>query len=125
MADDKHQVPKQSIGDVAHAIAKAGLSAIPVVGSPVAELLQLLIQPPIEKRRTEWMSQIGEALRDLEAKGLKLEDLQNNDQFVSAVMYASQLALRTHQSEKLAALRNAILNVAQGARTGTRGSSVV
>ena len=114
MVDDKHQVPKQSKGDVAHAIAKAGLSAIPVVGGPAAELLQLLIQPPIEKRRTEWMSQVGEALRELEAKGLKLEDLQNNEQFVSAVMHASQVALRTHQAAKLAALRNAILNVAQG-----------
>ena len=60
------------------------------------------------------MVQVGEKLRELETKGLKLEDLQENEEFVSAVMHASQIALRTHQAAKLAALRNAIVNVAKG-----------
>jgi hypothetical protein len=114
MADDKLQVPKRSKGDVVHAVAKAGLSAIPVVGGPAAELFQNVIQPPLEKRRGEWMAQVGEKLRELEAAGLKLEDLQKNEEFVSAVMHASQIALRTHQEAKLAALHNAIVNVAKG-----------
>ena len=114
MADDKLKVPAQSKGDVAHALAKAGLSAVPVVGGPAAELLQLLIQPPLEKRRAKWMADVGEKLKELEEKGLKLEQLQANEEFVSAVMHASQIALRTHKAEKLDALRNAILNVATG-----------
>lgn len=114
MADDQLKAPKQSKGDVAHALTKAGLSAIPVVGSPAAELFQYVIQPPLEKRRGEWMAQVGEKLQELEANGLKLEDLQKNEEFVSAVMHASQIALRTHQAAKLDALRNAILNVAKG-----------
>ena len=114
MTEKKIEVPKQSKGDVAHTLAKAGLSVIPVVGGPAVELFQLLIQPPLEKRRTEWMAEVGEKLRELEVKGLKLEDLQKNEEFVSAVMYASHVALRTHKAEKLTALRNAILNVAKG-----------
>ena len=114
MTGKKIEVPKQSKGDVAHALTKAGLSVIPVVGGPAVELFQLLIQPPLEKRRTEWMADVGEKLRELEVKGLKLEDLQKNEEFVSAVMYASHVALRTHKAEKLNALRNAILNVAKG-----------
>ncbi len=114
MADDKLKVPAQSKGDAAHAIAKAGLSAIPVVGGPAVELFQYIIQPPLEKRRGEWMAQVGEKLQELEANGLKLDELQNNEEFVSAVMHASQIALRTHQVAKLDALRNAILNVAKG-----------
>jgi hypothetical protein len=114
VADDKLTVPKQSKGDVAHTFAKAGLSAIPVVGGPAIELFQYLIQPPLEKRRGEWMAQVGEKLQDLEAKGLKLDELGNNEEFVSAVMHASQIALRTHQAAKLDALRNAIINVAKG-----------
>lgn len=114
MTDKKIEVPKQSKGDFAHALTKAGLSAIPVVGGPAVELFQLLIQPPLEKRRTEWMAEVGEKLRELEVKGLKLEDLQKNEEFVSAVMHASHVALRTHKAEKLNALRNAILNVAKG-----------
>lgn len=108
------EVPKPSKGDAAHALAKAGLSAIPVVGGPAVELFQFLIQPPIERRRNAWMTEIGERLKDLEDQGLRLEDLQNNDRFITAVVLASTAALRTHQTEKIAALRNAILHIAVG-----------
>lgn len=114
MPDEKYKVPKQTKGNVAHTLVKAGISAIPSIGGPGAELFQLIIQPPLEKRRTEWMNEVAEALKKLEKTGLKIEDLRENEQFVSAVMYASQIALRTHQEEKRQALRNAILNVACG-----------
>lgn len=114
MIEDKFQPPKKTKGDAAYAIAKAGLSAVPVIGGPAAELFQNVIQPPLEKRRVEWMQEVGEKLRELEENGLNIEELQENEEFVSAVMHASQIALRTHQNEKLQALRNAILNVAKG-----------
>lgn len=60
------------------------------------------------------MADVGEKLKELEAKGFDLESLQANEQFISAVMHASQVALRTHQEAKLQALRNAVLNVAKG-----------
>ena len=59
MSDDKLEVPNKSIGDTAHAIAKAGISAIPVIGGPAAELFQYVVQPPLEKRREKWMRQVG------------------------------------------------------------------
>lgn len=108
------KLPEQSEGDIAHALAKAGLSMIPVAGGPAVELLQLLVQPPLEKRRAEWMQVIGEKLQRLEEQGLDLEDLQGNERFVSAVMHATQAAMRTHVVAKREALRNAILNVAIG-----------
>ncbi|NJR72153.1 MAG: hypothetical protein HC782_03530 [Gammaproteobacteria bacterium] len=114
MFDEKFKVPQRSIGDAVHALAKAGLSAIPVVSGSAVELFQYVVQPPLEKRRETWMANIGEKLLELEAQGLKLQDLQNNEQFASAVMHASQLALRTHQEAKLNALRNAVVNVAKG-----------
>ena len=114
MAEDKLSVPEKTGADAAHAIAKAGMSAIPVVGGPAAELFQYIVQPPLEKRRARWMEEVGEKLKELEAKGLDLESLKGNEQFVTAVMHASQAALRTHQTAKLDALRNAILNVAKG-----------
>lgn len=114
MSDVKLETPKPSKGDAAHALIKAGLSAIPIVGSPAAELFQHVIQPPLEKRRGEWMEQVGKKLQELEENGLNLEDLQQNEEFVSAVMHASQIALRTHQKAKRDALRNAVLNIATG-----------
>lgn len=114
MDKEKLEVLTQSKGDVAHSIAKAGLSAIPVVGGAAVELFQNVVQPPLEKRRAAWMAQVGAKLQELEQKGLNLETLQENEQFISAAMYASQLALRTHKEEKLAALRNAVANIATG-----------
>lgn len=111
---DPMEPPKQSKGDLAHAAAKAALSAVPYIGGPVAELLQLVIQPPLERRRAEWMRAVGEKLQELEQAGLNLEALSKNEEFVSAVMHASSMALRTHQQEKLDALRNAVLNIATG-----------
>jgi len=60
------------------------------------------------------MADVGEKLQELENNGLNLDTLKENEQFISAAMYASQLALRTHKREKLSALRNAVLNVAVG-----------
>ncbi len=105
---------KRSLGDVAHAVTKAGLSAIPVIGGPAVELFQYVVQPPLEKRRAEWMQSVGERLESLEADGLDLASLQENEQFISVVMQASQAALRTHNSVKLEALRNAVMMVAIG-----------
>lgn len=114
MSDEKSSMPGRSAGDVAHAIVKAGLSAVPMVGGPAVELFQFIVQPPLEKRREEWMREIGERLRALEISGLDLAALQQQPEFISAVMQASQAALRTHKREKLDALRNAVVNIARG-----------
>ncbi|MBX9916912.1 MAG: hypothetical protein E6Q59_03265 [Nitrosomonas sp.] len=114
IGDSISELPAKSKGDVAHALAKAGLSLIPIAGGSAVELFQLLVQPPLEKRREEWMQAVGERLQQLEEHGLKLEDLQTNEQFVSAVMYVTQAAMRTHVVAKREALCNAILNVAVG-----------
>ena len=114
MSEEKLDIPKQSKGDFTHSVAKAGLSAIPVIGGAAVELFQNVIQPPLEKRRAEWMAQVGKKLQKLEENGLNLESLKENESFISAVMYASQLALRTHHQEKLIALKNAVANIAIG-----------
>jgi hypothetical protein len=103
--------PKPTKGDAAHAIARAGLGAIPVGGAAATELLNAIVTPPLEKRRQEWMERVGHSLRRLEeSKGVSLEELQNNNVFLDIALQASQTALRTSQEEKLEALRNAILN---------------
>lgn len=114
MSKSKASAPSRSKFDIAHSVTKAGLSAVPIVGGAAAELFQSVVQPPLEKRRTEWMALVSEKLIELEDNGLYLEGLQDNQEFISATMYASQLALRTHKKEKLEALRNAVANIAMG-----------
>lgn len=106
--------PKASAGDAAHTIVKAGLSVIPYIGGPAAEIFSAIVTPPLAKRRDEWIESIANGLLELEKKvdGFKLENLSQNEIFITIVMHASQMAIRNHQKEKLEALRNAVLNAA-------------
>ena len=98
------------------AVIKGAISSIPVLGGVLAEELGLILAPPLARRREEWFADLARRLYDLENSidGFKFDDLSNNEQFVSATLQATQAALRTHQQEKLEALRNAVLNTALG-----------
>ena len=110
----KQERPKKSVGDVAHAIAKAGISAIPIAGAPAAEIFALVVTPPYERRRDEWVESIGNGLKELAEKveGFQIEELSNNETFITTITHASQIAVKHHQKEKLESLRNAVLNAA-------------
>ncbi len=109
----KYTPPKAGSDDVAYATVKAGISMIPVAGAPASELLGLIVTPPLEKRRSEWMESIGNGLLELEQKvNIVLQELQNNDKFIDTAMDATQIAIRTSEKDKLEALKNALLNSA-------------
>ena len=110
---NKYDPPKSSSGDTALAVVRSGLGAIPIAGTAAIELLNVIVAPPLEKRRTKWMEDIGNALIELEEKmGLALESLQQNEVFIDVALEATQLAIKTSNEEKRAALKNAILNSA-------------
>ena len=46
--------------------------------------------------------------------GFRVEALVTHEAFISAALQASQAAIRTHERQKLDALRNAVVNVAAG-----------
>lgn len=101
--------------DIGYAIAKAGLGSIPIVGAAASELLQLIVTPPLEKRRSEWMEQIGQKLKVLEEKeSVDLQSLQENDVFIDVVLQCSQEVIKTSEKEKIEYFQNAILNTANG-----------
>jgi hypothetical protein len=106
---------KRSAGDFVHSTVKGALGAIPCAGPLAAELFQLVIAPPLERRRAEWMEDIAKRLKKLEEeKRISYEELGSNDQFVDAILKTTQIALRSSQKEKLEALKNALVNVALG-----------
>jgi hypothetical protein len=99
--------------DRAHTLVRAVLAAWPVGGGPAVEILGVIVGPPLERRRQAWMERVAAGLRDLDGRvGAVFDDLENNEAFQSAFLHATQAALRTHQDEKLRALRNAVLNSA-------------
>jgi hypothetical protein len=108
--DDITKRPKAGATDTAHTVARAALSFLP----GATELFSNIITPPLEKRRDEWIESIARALKELEAKldDFKIEDLSQNEVFVTTILQATQVAMRNHQQEKLEALQNAVLNSA-------------
>ena len=106
--------PEPTESDIAQGTARAALAAIPLVGGSITEVLSMVLAPAVTRRRDEWLKELAEALDDLEAKvdGFKVENLAENEAFVSATIQASRIALATHAQEKRQALRNALLNVA-------------
>lgn len=101
---------KKTGGDHLHLAAKAAVSMIPLLGGPAAEVFAALIQPPIEKRRDEWMHSVSDILSELSERGIDLDELRKDEGFIDTVFQATHIAIRTHQASKREALRNAIRN---------------
>lgn len=111
MTDD---FPDTQAGEVALGVAKALVSIVPILGGPAAELMDVVLRPRVEERRTEWLNSLAEHLAALseDVDGLTIESLADDPVFISAMLQASTIAIRNHEDEKLDALRNAVLNVA-------------
>jgi hypothetical protein len=108
--------PQPSVVDAGYAITKGLISAFPYLGGAAAELFGLVIAPPLEKRRNEWMNAVAQKILELEQKqaGFRIEHLVGNQLFLTVVMQSTVAALRNHQKQKLDALQNAVVNTARG-----------
>jgi hypothetical protein len=102
---------RPSAQDYAFTVVKAAVSAVPVIGGPVAELLNLLT-PAVQKRRDAFLMEVAQDVDEMKMSGVNVEQLFENDEFLSSLLQAVQITLRTHQREKLDALRNAVKNSA-------------
>jgi len=111
--DPKFTPPSRAAADHGHIIVTAGLSAIPVVGGPAAELFAAYVVPPLERRRDEWMRDIGIAFAELQSRVGALDSkIAAHEEFVDVAVRLSQSATRTTDPQKLEALRNALMNSA-------------
>jgi hypothetical protein len=109
--NDEKSPPDSTAADVVHTIVKAGLSVIPVVGGPAAELFALVIAPPLQNRQRRWLEELAERVQQLEEReGITLELLRDSPAFIDAVLTATQSAVKTSSEDKREALRNAVVN---------------
>src|SRR5262245_46533854 len=105
--DREHEPPEPGLGDTAYTLVRAMVDVCP----GAADLLGLIVAQPLAKRQQEWMNELAVAVRRLEeVHSIRPEQLRDNPAFIDAVLTASQAAIRTSQSEKREALRNAVLN---------------
>lgn len=103
----------ESTGDKVHRVVRAALGAVPYGAAGAVELFNSLILPPLEKRRIKWMHDVTDALEALQKEQkIGLNEIFESELFVSTVIEASTIAIRTHEELKLEALRNAVINSA-------------
>ena len=96
--------------ELAIALLKGAVSAVPFVGGVIAEVGDLYLNP-LEKRKATWTSEIATAVAEIEEKySLVARDLQDNDEFISFLYQATRIAIKNHQKEKIESLRNAIVS---------------
>lgn len=112
--------PEPDETDTIQGSARAALSAIPVIGGTITEVLSMVLAPAVSRRRDEWLKELADGLDRLEERveGFKVEDLASNDAFVSATIQATRAATATHQKEKREYLCNVLLKVALGKTPG-------
>lgn len=113
-ASRAERYPKPTEADFAQGAARAAIAAIPVVGGSITEVMSMVLAPAITRRRDSWLKELADALDQMEQKvdGFKVENLKDDEAFISAVIDATRTAIGTHKDEKRAALRNALLNIA-------------
>lgn len=104
--------PKKQGDDKGYALVKALVGSTPIAGHAFAVAMETYFAPPLEKRREKWFERVAEAIGELQQQqpGLTLEHLAENEVFITAVVQASQIALRNHQAEKIELLKQAVLH---------------
>jgi len=109
------KIKKITDKDIIHSITKGGLGAIPIIGSLASEIFELVVTPPLERRRAEWMNEVAEKLKKLEENHeIDFNNLKEDEQFIDVVLQATAFALKTSEKKKIESFRNTILNTATG-----------
>ena len=104
---------KSTSREIVEGVVEGAVGIVPIVGNPLAVAFAMSMGWAYNKRMQAWLRDLAEAVTELQetAEGWpRFEDLAEHDVFVDAVINASRAAQATHQEEKLAALRNGVLN---------------
>ena len=81
---DRKYVETPTKEDANHFLLKVSTSLIPGVG----EILNYIFEDPAMKRRDDWIQSLADRIETLEKSNITLDDLKNNENFISAVFYA-------------------------------------
>lgn len=105
--------PGKSAGrEIAESTGEAVLASVPLVGGALAVVFKTAVGWRVERRREEFLAGLAEELNEVHGRvdDLNFEKLADNPVFVDAVMTAARAVEHTSQADKIAALRNAVLN---------------
>ena len=93
--------------DTVEIVAKTALSVIPVGGALATSVYDTVKGNCLSKRQEQWKDALEERLSKLETT---LEDIGNNEFFTTALVKATELAMKTARKEKMEYLANSVVN---------------
>lgn len=88
-------------------VGKTALSAIPVAGALITSVYDTVKGNCLSKRQEKWRTALEERLVKLENT---LEEIGNDELFTTALIKATELAMKTAKEEKIAYLANSVIN---------------
>jgi hypothetical protein len=103
--------PQKQPDDRAYDATRLVLSLFP--NGAGTEILSLILAAPVVRRRDEWIVEVASAVDDILnwKEGFTLENLQQNEQFISTLIVATRIATSTHHREKRRMLRNILVKI--------------
>lgn len=93
--------------DIIEITGKTVVSAIPVGGALISATFDSVKNNCLAKRQQEWAKAIEKRIGKLECS---LDDLGASEQFTSALIKGTEIALKTANKDKVAFLANAVIN---------------
>lgn len=98
---------KEFVATAAEIVGKTVVSVIPVGGTLITEIYDAVKGNTLAKRQEKWQNALEERISELE---VTLDDIGNNEVFTTALVRATELAMKTASEEKMQYLANAVVN---------------
>lgn len=108
--EESKQLTKNNINianEIIEITAKTLLSAIPIGGTLITSIWDSVKSNCAKKRLLEWQNLVETRLSKLE---ITLEEVGSNEQFTTAIYYATEMAIKTAEQKKMEYLANAVIN---------------
>lgn len=102
---------------VAEIAGKTAVSAIPVGGALATSIYDVVKNNCLEKRQKKWQEALENRISKME---VTLDDLGNSEIFTTAIIKATEVAMKTSSEEKIKYLANATANSYEGNIDETR-----
>ncbi|RUM27565.1 hypothetical protein EFQ99_05130 [Rhizobium vallis] len=114
------EFPEEDARGIGYHVAQTALGAadvaLPGAGYALQQIVGHFVGEPLAKRREEWFRLVGAVIVQMQERFDDFDpaNLSQNEEFISCVYEATDLAMKTHREFKREALKNAISNTALG-----------
>ncbi len=112
MGTEMPTYPERQAADVVQGTVEIALNMVPLVGGALAELVEQVISPSVERRRHLWLEALASLVADLSTNAVTPETLAADEQWITAVGQATRVALGTHIDAKIRTLKRLLTNYA-------------